>query len=147
MKPQPLRASVAVAIVGMLGLGVTVVGCGDERPERVPVLGTVLIDGAPLTHGAIMFVNSGTRPAGSAIDSDGHFALNCYTLGDGAVLGRHLVKVTGSEPIDDHSCRWHAPKKYADENTSGIEVEITEPVDDLKIELTWDGGKPFVERW
>jgi hypothetical protein len=106
-----------------------------------------LIDGVPLTHGAIMFINSGTRPAGSAIDSNGRFALTCFQPGDGAVPGRHLVKVTANEPIDDHSGRWHAPKKYADERTSGIEVEITEPVDDLKIELTWDGGQSFVERW
>ena len=63
------------------------------------------------------------------------------------MLGRHRVKITAVESINDRSNRWLAPKKYSDENTSGIEVEITEPVDDLKIELTWDGGKPFVERW
>lgn len=73
--------------------------------------------------------------------------MTCYELNDGATLGQHRVKVTAVDPIDERSNRWHAPKKYADEKTSGIEVEITEPVDDLKIELTWDGGNPFVERW
>jgi hypothetical protein len=57
------------------------------------------------------------------------------------------VKITAVEPVDERSNRWLAPKKYADENTSGVEEKITGPVDDLKIELTWDGGKPFVERW
>ena len=29
---------------------------------------------------------------------------------------------------------------------SGIQVDIQGPIDDLKIELSWDGGKPFIER-
>ena len=94
-----------------------------------------------------MFVGDSGRPAGSSIDSQGHFSLTCYEPGDGAMLGKYRVKVTGLELIDDRTNRWLAPKKYADEKTSGIEVEITQPVDDLKIELTWDGGKPFVEHW
>ena len=122
-------------------------GCSDSRPERVPISGTVLIDGVPADRGSIMFINGQTRPAMSAIDKDGHFQLTCFQIGDGAVLGKHKVKVTVSEGIDDHSMRWFAPKKYSDENTSGLEVEVTEPMDDLKIELTWDGGKPYVERW
>jgi hypothetical protein len=122
-------------------------GCGDGKPTRVPVAGTVLIDGAPVTHGSIMFIPTAGRPAGGGIDAEGRFTLTCYELNDGATPGVHRVKVTAIEPIGERSNRWHAPKKYADEKTSGIEVEITEPVDDLKIELTWEGGKPFVDRW
>ena len=124
-----------------------IAGCGDGRPSRVPVSGSVVIDGQPVTHGSIMFIPAGGRPAGGSVDTQGHFALTCYEPGDGATPGHHRVKVTAVEPINERSSRWLAPKKYADEKTSGIEVEITEPVDDLKIELTWDGGKPFVERW
>jgi hypothetical protein len=122
-------------------------GCGDGLPQRVPVAGTVTIDGAPLSRGSIMFISQGGRPAGGGIDSQGHFTLSCYKPGDGATLGLHQVKVTAIEPINDRANRWHAPKKYADERSSGIEVEVTEPIEDLKIELTWDGGHPFVERW
>lgn len=122
-------------------------GCGDGLPQRVPVAGTVTIDGAPLSRGSIMFISQGGRPSGGGIDSQGHFTLSCYKAGDGATLGLHQVKVTAIEPINERSNRWHAPKKYADERSSGIEVEVTEPIEDLKIELTWDGGKPFVERW
>jgi hypothetical protein len=43
--------------------------------------------------------------------------------------------------------RWHAPKKYIDHATSGLTVEISEPTDSLVINLSWDGGKPFVERF
>jgi hypothetical protein len=135
-------ASIALVVVCAIA-----VGCGDSRPTRVPVSGTVLIDGVPLSTGSIMFVNGTGRPASGRIDADGHFTLNCYEPGDGAMIGHHRVKVTALESINDRSNRWLAPKKYADEKTSGIEVDVTEPVDDLKIELTWDGGKPFVEHW
>ena len=135
-------------ILPLAGLALLVTaGCSNSHPERVPISGTVLIDGVPANRGSIMFVNGQTRPAMSVIDKDGHFQLTCFQTGDGAVLGKHRVKVTVSEGIDDHSMRWFAPKKYSDENTSGLEVDVTEPRDDLKIELTWDGGKPYVERW
>ncbi len=93
-----------------------------------------------------MFIPAEGRSAGGTIDSDGHFVLSCYEKGDGAIVGKHLVKITAVEPIDDRTSRWLAPKRYADAHTSDIEVTISKPVDDLKIELTWDGGAPFVER-
>jgi hypothetical protein len=42
--------------------------------------------------------------------------------------------------------KWHAPKKYFRYKSSGLTEEITGPTDSLVINLTWDGGKPFVER-
>ena len=81
------------------------------------------------------------------IDSNGHFSLSCYEPNDGAVIGKHRVKVTACESINERTSRWHAPKKYADVNSSGLEVEINEPKSDLQINLTWSGGKPFVESW
>jgi hypothetical protein len=125
---------------------VSVAGCGEKLPARVPVSGTVTIDGQPLTYGSIMFMNTSTRPAGGAIDSQGRFTLSCYEAADGAIIGHHRVKVNASQPVTTDSVRWLAPKKYADENTSGIEVEVTEPTDDVKIELKWAGGKPFNEK-
>jgi hypothetical protein len=124
-----------------------IVGCGESRPKRVPVAGTVLIDGAPLTMGSVMFVHPDSRPSAGMIDSNGCFHLSCYEPGDGAVIGKHQVKVTACQAINDRSSRWLAPKKYADTSSSGIEIEITEPKDDVTINLSWDGGKPFIERW
>jgi hypothetical protein len=39
------------------------------------------------------------------------------------------------------------PKKYGDSTTAGLEIEVNEPTDSLEINLTWDGGQPFVERF
>lgn len=138
-------ARIALGLLGSVFLTLACAGCGDGRPARVPVSGTVLIDGQPLSRGSITFVQSGTRPAAGAIDSAGRFTLTCFAAGDGAIPGHYRVAVAGLEPVNERTNRWHAPKKYSDLSTSGIEVEITAPVDDLMIELTWDGGKPFVE--
>ncbi len=121
-------------------------GCADNLPTRVPVSGTVLIDGKPLTKGSIMVIPQGERPSGGSIGPDGRFTLSCYELNDGVVPGTHFVTIQATDHISERETRWLTPKKYGDPNTSGLQVTIQEPTDDLKIELTWDGKKPFVER-
>lgn len=134
----------------MLWCGLLVaIGCGDGRPARVPISGTVLVDGKPLTTRAVMFVHRDSRPSSGMIGSNGRFQLPCFEIGDGAVPGKHRVQVTASQAIDERSNHWFAPKKYADTNTSGLEVEITKPRNDVTIELTWEGSGqkgPFVDR-
>jgi len=122
-------------------------GCSDGKPIRVPISGKVLIDGKPLTSGSIQFVPEGARPSGGAIDQDGHFVLSCYALGDGAVIGAHRVRVTAAKNISEKELRWDAPKTYSDITTSGLVVNVDAPADDVVINLTWNGGKPFVERF
>src|SRR5262249_24019115 len=113
----------------------------------VPISGTVYIDGKPLAMGAIQFVPDGARASGSAIDSQGHFALSCYTQGDGAVVGKHKVRITAAKSVSEKQLRWEAPKKYSDINTSGLEYIVDSPTDKADINLTWAGGKPFVENF
>jgi hypothetical protein len=73
-----------------------VAGCDDGRPTRVPIAGTVLVDGKPLTVGDVKFVPQGARPSAGRIGADGRFRLTCYDGGDGAVLGKHRVQVSAS---------------------------------------------------
>jgi hypothetical protein len=121
------------------------VGC-DNRPTRVPVSGVVTIDGKPLDRGNIKFVPKNGRPSAGSIEPDGRFSLTCYDGNDGALLGTHRVQVAANRIISDSKIEWYAPPKYADFRTSEISVEVTEPVDDLKIELSSEGRKlPFVE--
>jgi len=122
-------------------------GCGDGRPARVPVSGIVLIDGQPLARGHISFVPAKGRPSAGEIGGDGKFVLTCYDGKDGAIPGIHRVQVSANRIISDNKIEWFAPRKYADFRTSGVELEITKPVDDLKIELKSDGQKlPYIER-
>jgi hypothetical protein len=53
--------------------------------------------------------------------------------------------VTAGEFVSTSKTYWHAPKKYADQNRSGLTQMVSEPMDDLKINLTWEGKQPFVE--
>ncbi len=143
------RASEFHGIVGRLPwLLVLLVfnGCSDGRPPRMDVSGQVLIDGEPLTYGYIRFVPKGARPSGGKLDEQGRFTLSCYGEHDGIVSGVHRVEVNAAEWISSKKRKWHAPPKYFRYNTSGLTQEITGPTDSLVINLTWDGGKPYVEQ-
>jgi hypothetical protein len=121
-------------------------GCGDGRPTRVPVSGMVLIDGQPLKHGYVKFVPANGRPSVGTIGQDGSFTLTCFDGGDGAIPGTHRVQVTANRIISNTKIEWYAPSKYGDFRTSGIEIKVSEPVDDLKIELSSGGQKlPYIE--
>lgn len=121
-------------------------GCGPKEAKRVPVSGQVVIDGKPLTHGIVRFVPEGSRASMGTLDEQGRFTLTCFDGSKGAVLATHGVEVAAAESLSETAVRWHAPKKYANLQSSGLTVEITEPTDDLVIELSWAGGRPFVER-
>lgn len=120
-------------------------GC-DSGPKVVPVSGTVLIDGQPLTKGSVQVMPEGSRAAAGAIGPDGRFTLTTTDDGDGCLTGTHAARVIGNENVGPTNTRWLAPKKYASPDDSGLTVTITGPTTDLKIELTWAGGKPFVEK-
>jgi hypothetical protein len=129
-----------------MSAGLLLAGCNDDgRPQRVPVSGRVFIDGQPLDHGFVRFVPTDARPSGGQIDSFGRFRLSCFSDDDGAVLGRHKVAVVSCESISEYAVGWYAPKKYAECATSGLEQVIDGPTNSIVINLTWDGGKPFVE--
>jgi len=127
-------------------------GCGPRRPKRVPVSGQVLIDGKPLVAAAkgythIRLVPPDAHPAYGKIDSEGRFTLTTFEGEDGCVPGKHKVEVTAYEQVGPAACRWLVPKKYRDYLTSDKTVTIEGPTDSLQIDLSWDGGQPFVERF
>jgi hypothetical protein len=140
---KPWRSKAPVA--GALLASVMLVGCGDGRPERVPVSGKVLIDGKPLETGNIRVYAAANRAASGRIEPDGSFKLSTYELGDGVVPGTHAVSVTGAKLLNPKTMRWYAPKKFSSAETSGLTLEVTEATNEAKIDLSWGGGKPFDE--
>jgi hypothetical protein len=123
-----------------------ILGC-DNGPKIVKVSGQVLIDGKPLRHGFITIAPDGHRAAMAKLDSEGRFTLTTGpdTQGDGVALGTHKVAVNSIELVNAGSQKWHAPKKYNTLEESGLTVTINKATDNLVINLTWDGGEPFVE--
>ena len=139
LKAQRLAPLIALALAATGG-------CDDGRPTRVPVSGTVWIDGQPLSRGAVRFKPAEGRVATGEIGPNGSFKLSTYEPGDGAVTGIHEVTVHASEELDDNSIRWYVPKKYQRAATSELTQTIDGPTDNLVIELTWDGKPgPLVE--
>jgi hypothetical protein len=104
------------------------------------VSGVVLIDGQPLTVGSVRFIPvGGGRPSIRSIWPDGRFDFG----NEGVVVAMNRVEVIASEQVGAAGYRWHAPEKYANYSTSGLEQQISGPTNDVTIKLTWDGGKPF----
>ncbi|MGY8769196.1 MAG: hypothetical protein ACKVH8_12325 [Pirellulales bacterium] len=124
------------------------VGCGgDKRTERVTISGKVMIDGKPLGYGFIQVVPDSDRAAQGVIQSDGSFQLTTYDTNDGCVLGNHKVAIIGSESQSATGTKWHAPMIYSSSRTSGLTLNVTEAKDNVVIELTWDGKKPFIQKY
>jgi len=130
----------------LVGISCCAGGCGPDSQQRVPLAGRVLIDGQPLTSGTIRFVPESGRPASSAIMADGSFDLASESINRvselGVPRGKYRVQVSALNIVDDETIRWNAPEKYADFRTSGLDVTIDRPTDDLLIELTWGDAKP-----
>jgi hypothetical protein len=133
-------ATAALAAACVLALS----GC-DGRPRRVPVSGTVLIDGKPLTSGFVYVIPDDARPAIGKIDGAGKFILTTFDENDGCVPGIHSVTIIANQQITPTRMKWLAPKKYMDIATTDQKITVEKPIDDLVIELTWAGGRPYVE--
>jgi len=134
-----------IAIVGLIFIA----GCHKSPQDLVPVSGQVTIDGKPVSKGQVTVFTDGHRASIGKLDSEGHFTLSCYSSGDGAPTGNHVATVTAVESIDEHTNRWHAPKKYANKAT-GVWVVIDGPTTDLEVPLTWTGEKekgPFIDKF
>jgi hypothetical protein len=122
----------------------TVVGC-NQGPKLVKVSGQVLIDGEPVKGGFIQVVPKDERAATGKIGEDGRFTLTTYQEGDGVVLGTHDVAVMATRQLSPTRTEHLVPPKYANPATSGVTTTIDGSTNDLKIELSWEGGKPYVE--
>jgi hypothetical protein len=106
-----------------------------------------LIDGQPLTSGAVRFTPDGGRPATGEIGTDGKFALSTFDPGDGCPIGTHRVSIIAFKQISNTTRQWNAPKKYVSPESSGLTQTIEGPNDTVKIDLTWGSEKgPILEK-
>lgn len=129
----------ALSVALCAGLGCT------EGPNLVPVSGQVLIDGEPLTTGHIQVIPQDERAATGTIDADGRFRLSTYEEDDGCVVGSHPVVVMATRQLSPTKTEHLIPPTYRKPETAGLTVTIEGPTDDLKINLTWAGRKPYIE--
>ncbi len=112
----------------------------------MPVAGQVLIDGQPLTTGFVRVIPVDARPAVGQIEKDGRFRLTTFDGEDGCVLGEHKVEIIARQSLGVTTVKWLTPQKYQDTSTSELAINVAEPIEDWKIELSWNGEEPFVEQ-
>lgn len=74
------------------GLSLSLVGCSDNGPARVPVSGKVTLNGKPLSWGSIMFVPEGgtSGPKSGAEVINGEFTVDRK---NGPVVGKLRVQI------------------------------------------------------
>lgn len=94
----------------------------------MPVSGKVTFKGKPLTHGTVDFEPEAGREAHGAIQPDGGYTLTTFKDGDGAVVGKHRVSISGLNKKD-------LPLKYHGPSSSGIEIDVSGDTSDYPIDL------------
>jgi hypothetical protein len=81
-----------------VSLALLVAGCSSapgDRPELVPVSGTVVYNGKPIEGAEVAFWAEGApRPAKGLTDAEGKFSLSMFDFNDGAVPGANKVTVS-----------------------------------------------------
>jgi len=90
----------ATTALGLLGLAL-LAGCGESGPKLAKVSGVVTLDGKPFPNAYVSFqpMAEGGKPdpgPGSVgrTDEQGRFRMFTDKLGEGAVVGRHRVRIT-----------------------------------------------------
>lgn len=85
-------------LIGYLALNFNS-GCSDA-PKFVPVSGIVTLDGKPYALGVVSFQPTGAkenpnpgRGSSAYTDENGRFTLKCDGTIEGAVVGKHLVRI------------------------------------------------------
>jgi hypothetical protein len=114
------------------GIFVSAVGC-NRGPEMAAVTGKVTYNGQPLQFGSVTFQPTRGQPARGEIQSDGSFELSTFSLGDGAFVGPHKVKIACYEsqnpafvkgPGEQRLGRSLIPVKYTLLDQSGLTAEV-----------------------
>ena len=98
MMANPLAYTRIAATILLFAILALATGCGDGRPARIAVSGTVTYRGKPLDGANVTFVPKGSRPASGQTDAQGRFTLQTFSSGDGVVAGDHVVCVVKSVP-------------------------------------------------
>lgn len=82
---------------GLLALAlVLAAGCGERPPRLVPVTGSVMMDGKPLTAGSIIFYPDDENEyvddnPSALLQLDGSFVMKTFPFGEGVAPGRYKV--------------------------------------------------------
>ena len=94
-------------LLALCGSAALLAGCGGG-PDIAPVSGRVTMDGKPLPNVYVTFqpnpgpdVENAGRGSVGVTDDDGRFTLEYEGGRSGAVVGKHIVRITPVQPEDN----------------------------------------------
>lgn len=127
-------------------ISTTAMGCSGankDLPATTPVTGKVTYQGQPVSNGLVTFhPTNGAKPASGQTDKNGEFSLSTFEREDGAVFGKHKVTIKAYKEGQDVSIvpadklTYAVPKKYVEEKTTSLEVEIKKGSNEIALNLT-----------
>ncbi|MCA9130873.1 MAG: hypothetical protein KDB22_27500 [Planctomycetales bacterium] len=134
-----LRFNFLFCGLGLLGLFLAC-GCSKGEFPTAPVTGQILCEGEPVPYAMIYFepLKSGEsaivgKPGFATADENGRFKLGTYALDEGAVIGKHRVRVDppapGKLPPD-----WSCPCEM-NSNFDVTQVEVVDGENEFTIDL------------
>jgi len=132
--------AIAITTAGLCCLAVCCFSGCNRGPTIVPVSGTVMMDGKPMTgaKGFIRIEPDNYRAAFGKINpEDGTFQLTTKNTGDGCITGQHKVAVIVNVSRGPKLITL-IPYKYTETATSGLTANIEGATSTLEINL--EGG-------
>lgn len=138
--------------LGALWMCCAAIGCGggtpSDQPELGNVSGIVTLDGKPLEKAMVAFIPEKGSPSYGTTDADGNYTLSYTADADGAVLGKHSVRITtfreGGEDEEGNSTERvpeRVPEKYNTKTELTADVKAGSNTVDLKL----DGSGKIVQ--
>jgi hypothetical protein len=130
-------------------------GCGpaSDRPETVPVTGTVTLDNTPLDGALVTYspTAAGGHAASGTTDGAGRFTLSTFESGDGALPGSYMVgfsKASGeaaaaSAPADEEAAYKAMEEKGIDVTGPGTKEAPVEDKDPVPAKYRTPGTSGF----
>jgi hypothetical protein len=125
-------------------LTVATTGCGrrSDLPKTAPVSGVLTYKQASVENAQITFHPELEGNSGRGVtDAKGRFILSTYEMKDGAVLGKHQVTVSvmvdraSPMPTRAREALSPIPIKYANKNTSTLEIEVLDKRNKVELQL------------
>lgn len=128
-------------------------GCSEGDGGRVPVTGTVTLDGTPLNGGTVAFIGGGGGALATAsTDKDGKFRAlvapgpNRVTISKEDVTPMRTVAVPDDQMLMGTDAEYKAqqkakpkdlvPPKYGNAETSGLSFDIVSGMEPLSISIS-----------
>lgn len=124
----------------LLALMLAAAGCGG--PKMAPVTGKITVVGLPAVRGSVSYIPENTKDASckaasGEIGPDGTYVLNTPGEGEGAIVGRYIVSVSGRGLNDAETMppNRQIPARYATARQSGLTAEVKPGSNEINFDL------------